>query len=198
MARLISHQLLLPAAWKNGAGSTTELAVYPAGAGFADFDWRVSLATIARSGPFSAFPGIERSLALVAGDPVQLAIDGAAAATLDAHSAPVRFAGEAEVYASTAGSSTDFNLMTRRGRCRHQLARLLAPQRVTRRAPVTLVFLAAGAPVTLGCQFRLNRYDALLLDARDGADWRIDGGTDSTLLVAEIFDAANDDGGTHG
>ena len=51
-----------------GGGSTTEIAVAPPGAGFDDFDWRVSLATITQDGPFSAFPGIDRTLALVDGD----------------------------------------------------------------------------------------------------------------------------------
>ena len=50
------------APWKNGGGTTTEVAVFPAGASFDDFGWRISIADIARGGPFSQFPGIDRTL----------------------------------------------------------------------------------------------------------------------------------------
>ena len=53
--------------WKNGGGSTTEIAVAPDGAGIDAFDWRISMAVVAADGPFSAFPGCERSLTLLAG-----------------------------------------------------------------------------------------------------------------------------------
>ena len=50
--------------WKNGGGETAEIAVSPAGAGFDDFDWRISTAIVAQSGPFSGFPGVDRVLTL--------------------------------------------------------------------------------------------------------------------------------------
>ena len=61
MTQLIQYASLRPAPWKNGGGSTTEIAVAPPGAGFDSFDWRISLATISHSGPFSTFAGIDRS-----------------------------------------------------------------------------------------------------------------------------------------
>ena len=186
MARLIPHALLQAAAWKNGGGSTTEIAVFPPGAGFADFDWRISLAAITQSGSFSLFPGIDRSLALVQGASLCLQVDGAPV-TLDAGAPALRFAGEASVHASVSAASTDFNVMTRRGRCSHTLERLAAPARLTRRGATTLLFLASGAPVTVGRQFLLSRYDALLLDAGDASAWHIDAAADASLLVVELF-----------
>ena len=59
MTQLIQYASLRPAPWKNGGGSTTEIAVWPNGAGLDEFDWRISLATITQSGPFSFFPGID-------------------------------------------------------------------------------------------------------------------------------------------
>ncbi|MBN7823193.1 HutD family protein, partial [Bowmanella yangjiangensis] len=44
--------------WKNGGGSTLELAICPVGASLDDFDWRISSASVASSGAFSRFPGI--------------------------------------------------------------------------------------------------------------------------------------------
>ncbi|MCB2071086.1 MAG: HutD family protein, partial [Ottowia sp.] len=53
--------------WKNGGGRTRTVATWPAGAGLSDFDARVSVATIAASGPFSRFPGIDRQIVLLSG-----------------------------------------------------------------------------------------------------------------------------------
>jgi uncharacterized protein len=53
--------------WKNGGGKTTEIAVWPPGASLDAFDWRISMATVEQDGPFSEFPGIDRTLALLKG-----------------------------------------------------------------------------------------------------------------------------------
>ena len=51
--------------WKDGGGSTTEIAIEPAGASLAEpFLWRVSSARVEASGPFSRFPGRARLLTL--------------------------------------------------------------------------------------------------------------------------------------
>lgn len=188
MATLIAHAQLPATPWKNGAGSTTEIAVAPPGAGFDDFDWRISLATIAADGPFSTFAGIDRSLALVEGDGVALTFDNERRVVLDGRQRLVRFAGEAAVFAEVASASTDFNVMTRRGRCRHQLDSLTAPAALTRRGATTVLFLAAGAQLTVagGEQvFVLRRFDALLLDGGDASQWHLDGA--GTVLVADLM-----------
>ena len=51
---------LSPTPWKNGGGSTREIVCRPPGAGMDSFEWRVSIATIAQSGPFSVFAGVDR------------------------------------------------------------------------------------------------------------------------------------------
>ncbi|MDB6045740.1 MAG: hypothetical protein JWM63_4291 [Gammaproteobacteria bacterium] len=56
--------------WKNGGGITREIHRAPADT--AAFDWRLSLATIDRAGPFSSFDGYERTLVLVRGAGVEL------------------------------------------------------------------------------------------------------------------------------
>lgn len=50
--------------WKNGGGVTRELAVHKEGGRMV---WRISLAEIAQSGPFSAFPGLARIHCVVEG-----------------------------------------------------------------------------------------------------------------------------------
>lgn len=73
--RLIPYSRLIVAPWKNGGGETREIAAFPPGAGFDDFDWRLSIATIAEDGAFSAFPGIDRTLILLSGNGVALRLD---------------------------------------------------------------------------------------------------------------------------
>ncbi|WP_171060863.1 HutD family protein [Poseidonocella sp. HB161398] len=99
--------------WKNGGGRTRTLASFPQGAGLDSFLWRISLAEIARSGPFSAFPGVERLFTPVAGGPVRLVIDGREVLARPGI-APLRFDGAAEVHAELAGGPmTVLNLMCR-------------------------------------------------------------------------------------
>ena len=109
--------------WKNGGGLTREIAVMPSAAGTADFLWRVSVAEIARDGPFSAFPGVDRQILLLAGPGVRLRsaetpppMDNLMDHLLNEPLVPFAFAGEAAISASLLGGpSQDLNVMTRRG-----------------------------------------------------------------------------------
>ena len=77
--------------WKNGGGTTTEITVSPDGSGLDDFDWRVSMARVASSGPFSGFAGVDRTLAVLEGEGIVLDIAGQSPATLTRASAPLSF-----------------------------------------------------------------------------------------------------------
>lgn len=115
-------------AWKNGGGSTTEIAVAPPGASLHGFDWRVSMACVASDGPFSEFSGIDRTLAVVKGSGLSLTIGDVAPVLLDRNSEPQRFPGDTPTSARLmAGEITDLNVMTRRGRFEHRLLRLREP-----------------------------------------------------------------------
>ncbi len=76
--------------WKNGGGVTVEIAIHPAGASVDDFDWRVSMATVASDGPFSIFSGIDRTLSVLEGDGIVLDVEGQET-TLTRQSAPLSF-----------------------------------------------------------------------------------------------------------
>ena len=67
-----SSQALPATPWKNGGGTTQEVVCWPQGAGLDSFEWRISIAHIAQSGPFSAFAGIDRVITLLSGDGVHL------------------------------------------------------------------------------------------------------------------------------
>jgi len=114
--------------WKNGGGSTTEIAVAPAGASLDNFDWRISLAQVASDGPFSEFPGIDRTLAVVKGEGLVLSIGQHAPLTLSRGSEPISFFGDVASSARlTAGEITDLNVMTRRRRFGHRMQRVDEP-----------------------------------------------------------------------
>lgn len=104
--------------WKNGGGVTREIAAHPPGASLAGFEWRVSIAEVASDGPFSRFEGVDRCIALLEGDGMQLrSPDGSVDKRLDQPLAPFFFDGGAAIDATLIdGPTTDFNVMTRRER----------------------------------------------------------------------------------
>jgi uncharacterized protein len=111
--------------WKNGGGSTTEIAAAPQGASLDTFDWRVSVAQVASDGPFSDFFGIDRTLAVIKGSGLVLMIGNNAPVTVEPGSDPIRFPGDIPTSARlVAGEITDLNVMTRRGRFSHRLMRV--------------------------------------------------------------------------
>lgn len=110
--------------WKNGLGSTQEIAIYPADAGLDDFIWRVSSATVCAESAFSPFVGVDRSLAVVSGEGLRLVADNEAH-MLTKRDAPHTFSGETPIVAELVGGAvTDLNVMTRRDGCAHTLTRL--------------------------------------------------------------------------
>lgn len=189
MTQLIQYASLRPTPWKNGGGATTEIAVFPTGAGFDDFDWRVSLATITEDGPFSQFPGIDRSLALVDGDGVLLDF-GDERIVLSPTEPLVEFAGEDVVHATVNGQPTlDFNVMTRRGRCRHRIEPFVVrgATELPRRSGSTLVFLAEGESLSVSSareRLALVRYDLLVLDGEQA--WTL-AAPQATVFVVDLI-----------
>lgn len=114
--------------WKNGGGVTTEIAVDPPGAGFADFGWRVSTAVVASDGPFSLFPGVDRVLGVLDGDGLILEIEGEPPVRLAPDDPAHAFPGDRPTFGRLAGGPVvDLNFMLRRGRSgglsRHDLDR---------------------------------------------------------------------------
>jgi hypothetical protein len=101
--------------WKNGGGVTRELLKLPHPTDPARFLARLSIATVGASGPFSVFPGVDRTLMLLDGAGVALSIGGAPEVVLDRRWQPFAFPGEADVQCRLLGGPVrDFNLMVDR------------------------------------------------------------------------------------
>lgn len=134
--------------WKNGLGTTTEIAVHPPGAGLDDFVWRLSLADLAASGPFSTFAGVERVLLQIEGEPMELVHEGLGRRRL-APLSPYRFQGEWPTHGELTSPARDLNVMTRRARARAAVAvHDLAPgssARLLSAAETWIVYALRGA-----------------------------------------------------
>jgi uncharacterized protein len=123
--RLIERADFQSMPWKNGGGTTTQIAVHPAHASTDNFAWRVSMATVNTDGNFSRFPETERSLVVLEGAGINLTVAGGKAERLTCDSEPFTFAADAEAVASLfAGPILDLNVMTRRHLFSHHLRRL--------------------------------------------------------------------------
>lgn len=171
---------LLPAsghadmAWRNGLGRTAEIARHPA-SGDA-FDWRLSIATIGADGPFSAFPGCDRTLVPIEGG--GLALDFVDGTTLSGGLfEPIRFAGDQPCHGRLLGAvrTRDLNAITRRDAASHDVAVVGAPGRVENGADILFVVALSGS-ISVSCGARS-------WDLAPGDALRVDGGRDALALA---------------
>jgi len=171
-------RLLMPAdyrsmPWKNGGGRTTEIAAYPPGATLDTFLCRVSLADVERDGPFSPFPGIDRTIVLLDGAGMRL--HGIARETeLTTPFAPHAFSGDEAIDCTlVAGPVRDFNAMFRRGRARGSVAVARAGEAEFGPAQFRLAYAAAGAHECIVARLaplRLEAGHALVVAGAGGSD----------------------------
>lgn len=153
--------------WANGGGSTRQVAIDPPDGSLAKgFRWRLSIAQVASSGPFSRLPGIDRTSWLLAGDGLRLDVDGREVVLAQ----PLQrfdFAGETPIHCTLLGGPCeDLNVMVARAQVRAEAelrawsageARILPP------VPERVVVVVRG---------RLEDPRGLLLaDAGDALCW---------------------------
>ncbi|GAA2151707.1 HutD family protein [Kitasatospora kazusensis] len=162
--------------WLNGGGVTREVAGFPAGAGLADFDWRVSLADVAQGGPFSRFTGVDRVITVVQGAGMALTVAGTEHELAQPYR-PFAFPGDAETDCRLLGGPVvDFNVMTRRGRATAEveIADFQREIEVPEGAVLLLVCLAGTAELG-AADLRLGPLDAALLSSGYDDLLRVDG-----------------------
>ncbi|WFP74576.1 HutD family protein [Mesorhizobium sp. WSM4906] len=179
--------------WKNGGGTTAEIAISPDGAGLDDFDWRISMARVETGGPFSSFVGVDRTLAVLEGDGIVLDIAGRPPARLTAASAPLSFPGDVRTGAALIGGPiTDLNVMTRRGRFSHAVERLpLQGQVEIVPGDGTTIVLPVGGSikVPMDSVSLLGPLDALIL-ARTNPELRLEPEGQGHVFVIRLLGLA--------
>jgi uncharacterized protein len=108
--KIVSLSAIAPEPWRNGGGHTRPLVAWPDAAAW---QLRVSVAHIGQDGPFSAFPGLVRHFAVLAGGGVALSWQDHVA-QLTPRSEPLAFdGGDPPLCRLLAGATEDLNLMTR-------------------------------------------------------------------------------------
>ena len=188
--------------WKNGRGETLEIAVAPDGADQDGFAWHVSLAEIAGPGPFSCFPGVDRTLALLEGGPLRLQVGHGPPVDLPAGSPPLPFAGDLATEAwLLGGPALALNVMTRRDAVSHLLTRHATATRaeIGGAAPALLLCRSGEVRITAGSESAtLGPMDSLRLDPADPA-WRLQAEAPAVVYVAQFLPGTFTDGsGTSG
>jgi uncharacterized protein len=108
---VIPFASLKPQPWRNGGGSTREIA---SGGSAASPDWRLSIADLEKPGEFSAFPGMERTFMVIEGEVAELTVDGTVRRL--ERFRPLRFDGaSAASCALPTGPCRALNVMVRSG-----------------------------------------------------------------------------------
>lgn len=195
MIRLLSPLAYHTTPWKNGGGTTTELAIHPEGAGWDDFLWRVGIADIRQSGPFSSFPGVDRSIMLLdcpLGSGMTLTIDGKSVEMVQHEF--IDFAGEAVTQGRLRGEAVrDLNVMSRRGAVRHRQGWNSIVSREFFRLGGTdwrFVHVAAGEAELVGAASTRNvaAGESLIVAGEDSLNLR--GGPAGARLVWAVFSPA--------
>ncbi len=181
--------------WRNGGGTTQEVACNPGGSAAA-FDWRLSIADVAQDGGFSAFTGCQRIITVLEGQGIQLTVDGSEQAPLGPRQA-YAFAGDARVQCRLLdGAIRDFNLIyaPARWHARLQWVAGAGPWAFHSAARDVLVMTAGGALTV-----RINgvphalpaRYDCLHAVSTDGlAEYRLQADAPLDACVIELLPRA--------
>ncbi|OJX46535.1 MAG: hypothetical protein BGO81_04025 [Devosia sp. 66-22] len=106
------------------------------------FALRFSIADIIRPGPFSPFPGVDRTLVVIDGEAVNIAI-GCEPPKRLGRLEPLSFRGEDEAWAEpVSGDTRDFNVMSRRGAFSHEVTMVTPHEPLASNGAEVWAFLA--------------------------------------------------------
>jgi environmental stress-induced protein Ves len=107
-------------------GVTTEIAIFPADASLDNFRWRVSVARVVADTSFSTLLGIDRTLVVVDGAGIDLAVGSEELRRLDPLSEPFRFPGDVPTFGHLVnGPVSNFNVMTDHRSDNHYVERVV-------------------------------------------------------------------------
>lgn len=164
---IVEYSAILPTPWKNGRGVTRNLFDDATDAGV--WTWRVSIAEITGTQPYSPYLGVRRGQVALGPGAVDLRIDGRDL-VLDPEGIVV-FDGEAEVTASPREVGfLDLNVMTRRDTWESDVQCVDDPG-VTEAGDGIVILVALGDTALVDGR-SLARLDSVMLGASASADLR--------------------------
>lgn len=151
--------------WKNGGGLTREIFVKWSNENHTVWDWRISIADVVQSGPFSVFAGIDRSIAVLEGRGLKLILPDDQSVRLDQSTEPFSFAGETPVVCEPLdGPTTDLNIMTARHGFQHRMQKIHCVKAKVFDLPLGWNAIVANTELALlheELSFNLHRLDSV-------------------------------------
>ncbi|GAB3041832.1 hypothetical protein GCM10027052_24650 [Parafrigoribacterium mesophilum] len=157
--------------WQNGKGVTREIAASATSVGSdAAPDWRISMATVTEDAPFSRFPGLVRTLGVVAGAGIELTIAGNSR-PIHVGDAPAVFPGDVPASARPLdGPVFDLNLMVNPARIMGRMSGIPAGTHDLAGLSWFVVALVDGLELRINDRqpLALPRLDTAKLDLRAG------------------------------
>jgi environmental stress-induced protein Ves len=189
-ARIVSPAQHRVMPWRNGGGTTAEIASEPSD-GPAGFRWRLSLAEVASDGPFSAFPGCSRTIMLLSGAGMELTISEAGAAPntvrLDRPHQPFDFDGEAATTCRLIGGPVrDLNVIADRAlQIDHRVVALDDADAMLEPATVWLFHVLRGtAVIDIGRHLAVTEGETAIVEDEDDRAPHLRGAEADSLVYA--------------
>ncbi|MBS1766412.1 MAG: HutD family protein [Acidobacteria bacterium] len=153
--------------WRDGGGVTEQIAIEPPEATLGDgFLWRLSMARVERSGPFSRFEGYDRTLLLLEGA-LDLDFGAQGQVRMEEPFQPIRFSGDWEAHATLAGGpARDLGIISNRTRIRQEVRvlRLDARPVAIEAVSTTWLILLSGSGALAPQGLTLAPLDAVKLE----------------------------------
>ncbi|MDZ4754218.1 MAG: HutD family protein [Phycisphaerae bacterium] len=174
--------------WKNGRGTTLELASDTPSADEA-WTWRLSIADVAESGPFSRFPECERFILCLDGQGMELAAGSSPRVRVPHIGDALRFSGDLQTHGELVGSPVrDANLIVMRARWNATLSRTGSGEVPLERADIALVHVLAGRAVARvgGVELPIDSGETLIVRDENG---RLS--VDGDVLIARLTAVAH-------
>ena len=158
------------------------------------FDWRMSIAEVASSAPFSAFAGVDRCIVLLHGAGMRLrSDDGRLDRRLAEALEPFHFSGDDALQAQLIdGPSSDFNVMTRRGRWRADVTPVHSFHECARSAAALLLCRTGEAALSANGQPVILHAGRAALWRNDAPALRITPSVAATLLLVQLHRLCED------
>lgn len=165
--------------WANGGGSTREIV---AGPDPGEWSWRLSIADVDSSGPFSPLPGVLRTIALLHGHGFILRVGGASSTICDPF-LPFLFDGaDATTCELIDGPVLDLNLMERGPKRTLDLQFMSAAAGARCTVGGARVVVVVAGKVTSG-RDELDVFDALVGSAAQISPVSLDAGPGGAVLA---------------
>jgi uncharacterized protein len=144
--QVLTPDSFTPMPWKNGGGVTHEIAKVERDRRLV---WRLSIATVASDGPFSAFPGCTRILTVLSGAGLVLrSPDGVIVAE---PLRPVRFSGDLQVTGERISADVrDLNVIFDASVVAAKVTRAIGPEELATDPGEQLAFLTLSGRVLVG------------------------------------------------